>query len=321
MKRYRDITGDGGSNILGQVEARNRRLRERMTSVRHKIAIVSGKGGVGKSSFTANLALGLAARGFQVAALDADINGPSLARMLGVPADSKLQFTSDSVLPARGLANIPVMSTDLWVPSENPITWTGVQQESYLWRGANEANTLREFLADTAWGALDYLLLDLPPGTDRFPTIHELLPDLDGVIILTIPSEASRYVVQKMVSLAKERGVRIFGLVENMAGYVCPECETVSPLFTAKKSAEMVAADAGIPLLGAIPFDPRLAVTTDSGHSFLEVRPDSPAAKTFFRITDAVIAFQNQPDKKDGSHGEVPAQVPVPAPHEKEARL
>src|SRR2546428_699127 len=160
MKKYKDIAGDGGSNIVGQVEAQHGRLSERLAAVHAVVAIVSGKGGVGKSSLTANLACCLALGGFRVGVLDADLNGPTMAKMLGVRGQ-RLVFASGGVEPPRTSLGVKVMSMDLLLPSDSaPLMWDAeTQAEAHTWRGSMEASALREFLADTNWGELDALLL------------------------------------------------------------------------------------------------------------------------------------------------------------------
>lgn len=290
MKRYKDIAGDGGSNIVGQVEAQQRRLAERLALIRHVVAVVSGKGGVGKSSVTANLASAFAQDGLAVGVLDADLNGPSIAKMLGVRGQS-LPLTADGVVPPPTSQGIRVMSMDLLLPSdEAPLTWDApTQAESHVWRGNMEVNALREFFADTAWGRLDLLLVDLPPGSDRLTTVAGLVPALSGTIVVTIPSEVSHLVVRKAISVAREVKAPILGLVENMAGYVCGACGQVGPLFHGP-SGESVAAEFGVPFLGGIPFDPRIAVTGDRGAPFVTEHSGSPAALAFLLIAGRIKA-------------------------------
>ncbi len=288
MKRYKDIVGDGGSGIVSQVEEQQRRLAERLARVRHVVAVLSGKGGVGKSSVTANLASAFVRNGLAVGVLDADLNGPSIAKLLGVRGRS-LPVTADGVLPPVTREGIRVMSMDLLLPSdETPLTWEATTQaESYVWRGNMEANALREFLADTAWGPLDLLLVDLPPGADRLTTVAGLVPRMSGTVVVTIPSEVSHLVVKKSVSVAREVNAPILGLLENMAGYVCSACGAVGPLFLGPEG-NGVAAELGIPFLGQIPFDPRMAVAGDRGVSLLTEHPDSPAAKAIFEIASRI---------------------------------
>lgn len=284
MKRYKDIVGDGGSGIVSQVEEQQRRLVERLALVRHVVVVLSGKGGVGKSSVTANLASAFVRDGLAVGVLDADLNGPSIAKLLGVRGRS-LPVTPDGVLPPATREGIRVMSMDLLLPSdETPLSWEATTQaESHVWRGNMEANALREFLADTAWGPLDLLLVDLPPGADRLTTVAGLVPRMSGTVVVTIPSEVSHLVVKKSVSVAREVRAPILGLLENMAGYVCSACGAVGPLFHGPEG-KGVAAELGIPFLGQIPFDPRMAVAGDRGVPLVAEHPDSPAAQTFFQI-------------------------------------
>ena len=284
MKRYRDLAGDGGSDIAGQVSAQHARLRARLGAVRWTVAVVSGKGGVGKSSVTANLAQALAARGLAVGALDADLNGPSLAKMLGARGQT-LAVTPAGVEPARSADGIRVMSMDLLLPAdETPVVWHApTQAEAHTWRGSMEGTVLREFLTDTAWGALDVLLLDLPPGADRLPTVTGLVPDLSGAVVVTIPSEVSHLVVKKSITLARAAGARLLGLVENMAGYVCGACGAVGPLFEGPGGAR-TAAELALPFLGGVPFDPRLAAAADRGRPFVAEHADTPAGRALTAI-------------------------------------
>jgi ATP-binding protein involved in chromosome partitioning len=290
VKRYRDIAGDGGSDIAAQLEAWAARLRARLARVRRTVAVVSGKGGVGKSSLTANLAAALAARGHGVGVLDADLNGPSMAKMLGVRGHS-LRMTAAGVVPALAETGVRVLSMDLLLPSDDaPVVWLApTQAEAYTWRGAMEANALREFLADTDWGTLDFLLLDLPPGADRLPTVAELVPDLAGAVVVTIPSEVSHLVVTKSITLARQTGVRVLGLVENMAGYVCVSCGSLGTLF-AGPGGERTAARCDIPFLGRVPFDPRLATAADRGRPFVLDHAESLAGRALGDIATRLAA-------------------------------
>ena len=269
-RRYRDIAGDGGSNIAGQVQAQQARLRARLGGVRALVAVVSGKGGVGKSSVTANLAAVFALEGARVGVLDADLNGPTMAKMLGVRG-SKLVVHDGAVEPPRNVLGIKVMSMDLLLPSdEAPLTWDApTQDEGHTWRGTMEANALREFLADTHWGELDLLLLDLPPGTDRLLTVTSLVPVLTGTVIVTIPSDVSQFIVRKSMTVAAQGRAPLLGLVENMAG-----------LFPGP-DAEAMARAAGVPFLGRVPFDADLAPAADRGEAFVAIAPERPAAQAF----------------------------------------
>ena len=256
------------------------KLRSRMTKIRHKIAVISGKGGVGKSLVTVNLAVALALNGRngRVGVLDADIHGPCVPKMLGLEGE-RLQSGPPGVFPAFGPLNIKVVSMAFLLPSvDAPV----------IWRGPLKMGAIRQFLLDIAWGDLDYLLIDLPPGTgDESLSVLQLLPEMDGVIIVTIPSEVSQDVVKKAVSFARKMGVPILGIVENMSGVVCPHCGEQVDVF-GSGGGEKVATDMGVPFLGSIPLDPRISKTTDAGAPFIIEEPDSQAAAVFRKIVEKV---------------------------------
>jgi ATP-binding protein involved in chromosome partitioning len=296
MKTYADIVGDGGSNILAQVQQQAARLQARLRSVRHIVAVVSGKGGVGKSAVTVNLASACAARGLRVGVLDADINGPSVAKMLGV-RDYTPAITPQGVLPALGPLQMRVMSMDLFLPDDaTPVTWAApTQQEAYVWRGSMEMTTLREMLTDTVWGELDCLFLDLPPGPDRLPNVAGLLPFMAGALMVTIPSQVSQRIVAKSLTLAQAvLPGRLVGLVDNMQGYACPHCHTLGELFPEANSAA-AAADFKVPYLGGIPFDPQLALALDQGRPFVLDHPETLAARAFGTLADTLRQFLAAP--------------------------
>ncbi len=256
------------------------KLRSRMTKIRHKIAVISGKGGVGKSLVTVNLAVALALNGRngRVGVLDADIHGPCVPKMLGLEGE-RLQSGPPGVFPAFGPLNIKVVSMAFLLPSvDAPV----------IWRGPLKMGAIRQFLSDIAWGDLDYLLIDLPPGTgDESLSVLQLLPEMDGVIIVTIPSEVSQDVVKKAVSFARKMGVPILGIVENMSGVVCPHCGEQVDVF-GSGGGEKVATDMGVTFLGSIPLDPRISKTTDAGAPFIIEEPDSQAAAVFRKIVEKV---------------------------------
>jgi ATP-binding protein involved in chromosome partitioning len=273
MKRYRDIAGDGGSNIVGQVEAQQARLTTRLQEVRAIVAVVSGKGGVGKSSVTANLAAACARAGDRVGVLDADLNGPTMAKMLGVRG-APLVVGAGGVTPPASALGIRVMSMDLLLADDaTPLAWQAPSQaEAHTWRGSMEANALREFLADTEWGALDLLLVDLPPGTDRLATVVGLLPALAGLVVVTIPSDVSSLVVRKSITVAQQIAAPVLGVIENMAG-----------LFPGA-GGERLANESGVPFLGRVPFDPELAAAADRGEPYVTGAPEAPAARALSAI-------------------------------------
>ena len=290
MKTYKELPNDAGSNIIGQVTAQATRLQKRLASIKHTVAIMSGKGGVGKSSLTANLATALTLKGNAVGVVDADINGPTLAKMMGV-RNATLEYTPTGVEPAITALGTKLISMDLLLAEDDaPVLWNAhTQKDAFTWRSTMEVGALREFIADTEWGQLDYLLLDLPPGTDRLPNVAELIPNLGGVVVVTIPSEVSQLIVRKSVTMARDiLKVPIIGVVENMAFYVCQHCGEEEPLFSTEGGLDSTFQQA---LLGGIPFDPRLARANDNGTPYLDEYPDAPASKALIQVAEKIQAF------------------------------
>lgn len=289
MKSYKELPDDAGSNISGQVKSQTNRLTERLISVKHTVAIMSGKGGVGKSAVTTNLANALSLAGLSVGIVDADINGPTIAKMMGV-RNATLEYTTTSVKPAITSLGIKIISMDLLLSEDDaPVLWNShSQKDAFTWRTTMEIGALREFIGDTEWGVLDYLLLDLPPGSERLPNVVELIPNLGGVVVVTIPSDVSHLIVKKSVTMARDiLNVPIIGVVENMAYYVCHHCGESEPIFLTDDSADVVFK---LTSLCNIPFDPKLSQCSDSGIPYLQKYPDNPASKA---IKEAAQKIQN----------------------------
>lgn len=244
LRTYRDLAGPDRSGLPGQIAAQRRRVADRLTGVRRVVAVMSGKGGVGKSFVTAALARALAQSGRAVGVLDADFNGPTAARLLGV-RDGRLTVQADAVLPAVGRDGVRVISMDPLLEDGHPLAFRGPEADSFVWRGALEAAALREFLADVAWGALELLLVDLPPGIGRLGELVELLPAPPAVLTVTIPTPESQDAVRRAVRAAVACGATPLGVVENMAGP--PH---------AGNAGEELAREFSIPLLARIPWHP-----------------------------------------------------------------
>jgi len=256
-------------------------LRYRMSKIKHKIAVISGKGGVGKSTVTVNLAAAFALRENRVGILDADIHGPSVPRLLGLTGQ-RVKVGPPGAFPVAGPLGIKVVSIDFFLPEEGLPT---------IWRGPLKMTAIRQFLSDIVWGELDILFIDLPPGTGDEPlSIAQFLPEIDGVIIVTMPSELSRAVVKKAITFAQRLGMPIIGVVENMSGFVCPTCGDKIDIFQSgggKKLAE----EAKVPFLGSIPIDPKVSMDSDKGSPFVIDDANSPAAKAFLEIVKNVEAY------------------------------
>ncbi|OLB61450.1 MAG: hypothetical protein AUH96_12165, partial [Nitrospirae bacterium 13_2_20CM_2_61_4] len=234
-----------------------------------KLVVMSGKGGVGKSMTTVNLALAFARQGDQVGVLDVDLNGPCVPKMLGMRG-RRFAMTADGAMPPVGPLGVKVGSMDFFLEELAPVQWKGPMDLSPVWLGLTEMNVIREFIADIVWGELDYLLTDLPPGAaaDKPPVIAGFIPDLDGAIVVTTPSEIASDVVQKSIAYARDLGIKVLGIVENMSQYLCPHCGVESDLFDGDTEALCQALD--LPLLGRIPFDRNLARSFDKGMPLLD---------------------------------------------------
>lgn len=244
IRTYHDLTGPDRSGVGEQIGAQRRRVALRLAAVRRVVAVLSGKGGVGKSFVTAGLARALARAGRGVAVLDADLHGPTAARLLDA-ADVRLALEGDGLRPAVGADGVRVVSMGQLLEEGRPLAFRGAEQDAHLWRGALEAAALREFLADVAWGELDALLVDLPPGTGRFQELADLLSAPPTVLVVTIPTPESRDAVRRAVRFAVERGAPVAGVVENMVG---------GPF--AGDAGDALAREFEIPLLGRVPFHP-----------------------------------------------------------------
>ncbi len=257
------------AKVVQQITGQMQQVQSRMAGIRNKLVVMSGKGGVGKSMTTVNLALALARQGQRVGLLDVDLNGPCVPRMLGMHGQ-QLTMTPEGATPPVGPLGIKVGSMDFFLQAAAPVRWKGPMDVSPVWLGLMEMNVIREFLADVLWGDLDFLLTDLPPGAaaDKPPVIAGFIPDLAGAIVVTTPSEVASDVVQKSVAYARDLGIKVLGVVENMSSYRCPSCGSEHELFEGNTDALCEAM--GVPLLGRIPFDRTLARTFDKGTPLLD---------------------------------------------------
>lgn len=254
FRTYHQVEGADASRLADQVGAQRQRVHERLRTVRRVVGVMSGKGGVGKSYVTAGLAVGAAGRlSGGVGVLDADLKGPTTARML--EAAGPIRVDEEGVHPAQGRDGIKVFSMDLLLEDGQPLRWREPAHEGFVWRGVLEVGALREFLADVVWGPLDLLLVDLPPEVDALEHLAELVPGLAGAVAVTIPSDESRRSVARAMRAAGGAGVRLLGVIENMSGYACPACAGTGALFPGNAGEEL-AAEFDTPLLARLPFHP-----------------------------------------------------------------
>lgn len=260
MKSYFDIIGDGGSDVVGQVARQQENLNNALSQVRHLVAIGSGKGGVGKSTLTRQLATTLVSSGQKVAILDADINGPTQARLSGMADVPWIPGKAGLALPLTS-EGLGVVSLGAVIPESESVEFDSVSQgDSHTWRATREFALMTEVMAAVEWGTLDYLLIDLPPGADRTFQYAEFLGPETAFVLVTIPSDVARGVVlRSFAALSKTRNP-VLGYIENMKGYHCADCGKVKPLFPESDRVELP-----IPCLGSVPFDPQLAADCDAG--------------------------------------------------------
>jgi ATP-binding protein involved in chromosome partitioning len=246
-----------------------------LTGIKSSIAIASGKGGVGKSTVSVNLAVALAQTGVATGLLDADLYGPSIPIMMGI--NRMPQSNGEKILPLTA-HGVRLMSLGFLMPDGAPV----------IWRGPMVSGAIQQFLQDVEWGVLDYLLIDLPPGTgDAQLTLAQTIP-LSGAVIVMTPQDLAMQIASKALAMFRQLKVPILGIIENMSTFVCPHCGAASSIFReggARKASERL----GVPYLGAIPLDPILCRQSDRGEPILVSHPGSPVAEAFRGVSRALV--------------------------------
>jgi ATP-binding protein involved in chromosome partitioning len=258
-------------STVAKKEDEQKRLQEKLHHIRCKVMVMSGKGGVGKSTVATNLAASLALRGYQVGILDADLHGPDVPRMLGIEGQHLIS-KGDGVEPVEVFAGFKAVSMALLAQEPD---------KAIVWRGPLKHSAIRQFLRDVNWGDLDFLFIDLPPGTGDEPlSVSKLIKEVDGAVIVTTPQDVALLDSRKAVSFSKQINIPVLGIVENMSGLACPHCGESIDLFKIG-GGEKAAKELGVPFLGRIPIDPRVVLSCDSGEPFV-AGPDESLAKTAF---------------------------------------
>lgn len=281
-------------------------IRKRLGRITHKILVLSGKGGVGKSTVAVNLAASLALAGHRTGLLDVDIHGPSIPTMLGIEG-ARAEAREGAIIPVEA-AGMKLISLGFFTDSSD---------DAVIWRGPLKAGLIRQFMSDVEWGELDYLVVDSPPGTGDEPlSVCQLMGPVDGAVVVTTPQRVAAVDVRKCISFCRKLGVRVLGVIENMSGFACPKCGEVTHIFMSGGGAKM-ARDMEVPFLGALPLDPLVAESCDSGRPFIYHYSKTPTA----RIMSGILAGITEPgsekpdenaDSEENTEGSSSMKIAVP---------
>lgn len=269
-------SGSGGDSITAQIQ--DRAISATLGKIRHKLFVMSGKGGVGKSTVAVNLATALAQKGKKVGLLDVDIHGPNVPRLLGLKGG--LEASGERILhPKPCFDNLSVVSMDSLLRDTD---------QAILWRGPMKTNAIRQFISDVQWGELDFLVIDSPPGTGDEPmTVLQTVPDCQSIVVTT-PREVSLADVRKALNFLQHAEAKILGIVESMNGLVCPHCNEIIFPF-GKTSGEDFAKKYDLPLLASIPLDPEAAEAGDKGTPVVLQETDSPSKKALRELAENIL--------------------------------
>ncbi len=260
-------------------------IAERMSHIKKKILVMSGKGGVGKTTVAVNLALSLAMSGKSVGLMDVDIHGPNIPKMIGVQK-RRAHMEGEKIVPLTVLPNLKVMSIAIFLEDDS---------DAVIWRGPLKMGLIKQFLKDVDWGEMDYLIIDAPPGTGDEPlSVCQLIDELDGALIVTTPQDLSLLDVSKSITFCNQLSVSVLGIVENMSGFICPYCNKKIDIFKSG-GGEKLAAEIGVNFLGKIPIDEKIVQLSDRGDSILIKNPKSKVAEAFREI---INNLEKQLDKK-----------------------
>lgn len=263
---------------MDKKEIRDYKVTTTLVNIKHKLIVLSGKGGVGKSTVSASIALSLSKKGYNIGLLDGDLHGPSIPKLLGVE-NQRPQFEQEGIIPVSVSNNLKIMSMAFLIPDkDSPV----------IWRGPMKMGALKQFIADVNWGKLDYLIIDMPPGTGDEPlSIIQLIPDADGAIIVTTPQDIALLSVRKSVNFVRKMNISVIGIIENMSGFNCPHCNNTIDIF--KTGGGLKASmDFNAPFLGKIPIDPKIVEMGDEGTTFMINDEKSVTAKSFNDIVKKI---------------------------------
>jgi ATP-binding protein involved in chromosome partitioning len=264
-----------------QIE-QEKRLKENLSRIKNKIIVISGKGGVGKTTVSINLAYALAMKNLKVGIMDIDIHGPNIAKMLGIEGQ-QLYGGPSGIEPFLVLPNLKAISIALL---------TQDQDSPIVWRGPLKMATIKQFISDVNWGILDYLIIDSPPGTGDEPlSTCQLIPDINGAVIVTTPQDVAILDSRKTVLFARQLNVPVIGIIENMSGFVCPHCKEKIYLFGVD-GGKNAASDLNVPFLGQIPIEADMVKYSDSGKPFIHFKKDTETGRILSQIIEKIIQFR-----------------------------
>jgi ATP-binding protein involved in chromosome partitioning len=294
--------GEGDEDFLDRLA-----LSSRMCRIKHKIMVLSGKGGVGKSTVAVNLATALALAGKRVGILDVDIHGPSVPKLLHMEG-TPITGSDHSFLPVKvacGPGSLSVMSIAFLLRERD---------EAVIWRGPRKFGVIKQFIKDVEWGELDYLVVDSPPGTGDEPlAVAQLIEKADGAVVVTTPQEVAVQDVRRCIVFCRQVELPVLGVVENMSGFVCPGCGQMTSIF-GQDGGRAMAEEMGVPYLGAIPIEPEVVVSGDSGTPMVQARPHSETAKAFGRIVRTLLEpeFRAAAEARASTPSAGPVKIAVP---------
>ena len=254
------------------------KVNKNLEHIKNRLLVFSGKGGVGKSTVAANLSLAFARKGLKVGLLDVDIHGPNLAKMLGVE-DKRLDVRADGIRAVEVNSNLKLVSMSFLLQDPNvPV----------IWRGPMKMKAIQQFLGEVMWGELDWLVIDSPPGTGDEPlSIAQLIP-ATGAVVVTTPQEVSVMDSRKAIQFGWKLGLKVYGIIENMSGMICPHCSKKIDLFK-EGGGKKAAQELQVPFLGSIPLDPHIVTLGDEGKCFIEALPDAPASRAFLKLAEKIL--------------------------------
>ena len=272
--------GAGGGAAAEAAQKQEAMVKESLSKIKNKLFVMSGKGGVGKSSIAANLAVTLAEKGFKVGLMDVDLHGPSIAGIMGLEGRMDIHEDKERLLPKACGENLGVVSMQSLMQKED---------QAVIWRGPAKTGMIRQFVGSVAWGELDFLVIDAPPGTGDEPlTVVQTIPEAQAVIVTT-PQEVALADVRKSINFCSTVKLKVAGLIENMGPFKCPGCETVMELFKSG-GGEKTAKDTGINFLGTLPFDPKVVHACDSGEPIARKEKSSDFASALSAVVDKLVA-------------------------------